>query len=143
MVTLVAVAVPIAFLNMLNQIIALNLLSGADFLKTFKPDQLRALSLVFLNLQNDGVAVVEIFWGLWLLPFGLLVIKSGFVPRVFGFFLIAACFGYLADSFVHLLFPAHRYLVVPVTALTGTLGEFSIILWFLIKGVKNQKTVAV
>ena len=68
---------------MLNQIIALQLLSGSDLLKAFETEQLNALIMVFLNLHHDGIAVVEIFWGLWLLPFGLLVFKSGFVPRIF------------------------------------------------------------
>ena len=40
MLALVVASVPIAFLNMLNQIIALQLLSSSDFLKAFETEQL-------------------------------------------------------------------------------------------------------
>ena len=68
--------------------------------------------MVFLNLYRDGIAVVEIFWGLWLLPFGLLVFKSGFVPRIFGVLLIIACFAYLTGSVTHLLLPRYAHTVM-------------------------------
>lgn len=141
MVALVIAAVPIAFLNLLNQVIALSLLSGAGFLNVFQPDQLKSLALVFLNLYGDGISVAEIFWGLWLFPFGWLIIKSGFIPRLFGLLLIIACFGYLVNSLVHFLAPAYASIIAPVTAITGTVGEMSIILWFFIKGVKDRPNV--
>jgi len=69
MVVLVLVSVPIAFFNMLNHIAALVLLSGASFLTVFQPSQLHTLVMVFLNLQEYGTIVVQIFCGLWLFPF--------------------------------------------------------------------------
>jgi len=107
MVALVLVAVPIAFLNMLNPLAALLLLSGAGFLTVFEPNQLHALVMVFLNLQESGTMIVQIFWGLWLLPFGLLVFKSGFFPKILGVFLIVACFGYVVHSFPFLKCPRY------------------------------------
>ena len=70
MVTLVIAAVPIAFLNEIIKIAVLHLLSGAEYLKVFEPDQLNALVMVFLNLHEQGTLIVGIFWGLWLFPFG-------------------------------------------------------------------------
>ncbi len=61
--------------------------------------------MLFLHLHGQGVGVVEIFWGLWLVPFGLLVMRSGFLPGLLGVLLIAACVGYLADSLTSLLAP--------------------------------------
>jgi len=142
MLALVVVSVPIAFLNMLNQIIALQLLSGSDFLKAFEPEQLNALVMVFLNLYTEGIAVVEIFWGLWLLPFGLLVFKSGFVPRIFGVLLMLACFAYLTESVTHLLFPRYGHTVMLIVSMPQAVGELAMMLWLLIKGVKDEKTVA-
>src|SRR5688572_3173103 len=63
MVALVLVAVPIAFLNMLNPLAALLLLSGADFLSVFEPHQLHALAMVFVNLEEYGTMIAQIFWG--------------------------------------------------------------------------------
>lgn len=142
MVALVVVAVPIAFLNILNQIVPLLLLSGADYLKAFEANQLHAQAMLFLDLYNHGNSIVEIFWGLWLFPFGYLVFKSGFIPKILGVLLIIACFGYLAQSLASLLFPNHTDFVSSFTSVTGSIGEFSIILWLLIKGVKDQQPAA-
>jgi hypothetical protein len=139
MVGLVLVSVPIAFLTTLNQIITLHILQGEYLLNVFDSMQRNALAMTFLNLSGDGMAMAQIFWGLWLFPFGLLVIKSGFIPRWIGYLLIAACFGYLAASTAHFLFPKHVSLIAPFTAITGTVAEFSIIIWFLIKGVREQQ----
>jgi uncharacterized protein DUF4386 len=137
MVTLFVVSVPISFLNVLNQIAALTLLSGANFLSVFNSSQLNALVMLFLGLHHDGILLAQIFWGLWLLPFGVLVFKSGFLPRILGVLLIIACFGYLAISFTHLLLPAYGH-IVSKFAMVLTLGELPIILWLLIKGAKDQ-----
>jgi hypothetical protein len=138
MVILVLVSVPISFLNVLNEIAALVLLSGPDFLSVFGKPQLEALALLFLGLHSQGFGVAEIFWGLWLLPLGALVIGSGFAPRVLGFLVILAGLAYLADSFTSLLLPLYRQLVSIVAALFEAVGELSMIAWLLITGAKAQ-----
>jgi len=137
MLTLLLISVPISLLNVLNEIAALNLASGADFLSVFDKRQLDALVLLFLRLHSQGLLVAGIFWGLWLFPFGILVMRSGFIPRVLGVFLIIACFGYLASSFTFLLLPAYGH-IVSRFAMVLTLGELPIILWLLIKGAEDQ-----
>jgi hypothetical protein len=139
MVGLVFVSVPIAFLNTLNHVVALNLLGGDSYLTAFDVEQLQAMAMVFLNLNNEGTAVAQIFWGLWLFPFGLLVIRSEFIPKWIGYLLIIACFGYVINSTAHFVLPGYVALVAPLTAVAGTVAEFSIILWFLIKGVKEAE----
>ena len=108
MVILALVAVPIMFLNVLNEIAALALFHGADFLSVFDKPRLDAMAMLFLNLHSEGFGVAGIFWGLWLFPFGILVFRSGFLPRILGVLLIAACFGYLTDSLTSLLLPSLR-----------------------------------
>jgi hypothetical protein len=139
MVALVLVSVPIAFLNMLNYIAALVLLSNASFLTVFQPSQLHALVMVFFNLQKHGTIIAQVFWGLWLFPFGLLVFKSGFIPKILGILLIIAGFCYLTHSFTFLLSPHYGDIVSQYTAMPEAIGELSIILWLLIKGVTDQK----
>jgi hypothetical protein len=143
MVALVIVAVPIAFLNMLNNLAALIMLSGAEFLSAFNPAQLQALAMTFLNLHEQGIVLVEMFWGLWLFPFGVLVFKSGFIPRVLGVLLMIACVAYLTDSFTSLLLPRYKDFVSSLTAAPAGLGEFAIMLWLLIKGVRAPADSAV
>src|SRR5579862_737174 len=76
------VSVPIVFINVLNEIAALLLATRAEFLRVFDGVQLDALALLFYRLHGQGLNVASIFWGLWLFPFGVLVMRSGFIPRV-------------------------------------------------------------
>ena len=137
MLVLVLVSVPISFLNELNRIAALVLLSGADFLSAFDPPHLNAMVMLFLKLYGKGILIVETFWGLWLFPFGILVFRSGFIPRILGVLLIPAGFAYLAVVFTYLLFP-HYGDIVSRFATVLQLGELPIIFWLLIKGSKDQ-----
>ncbi len=139
MVTLVTVSVPIAFLNILNLVAAQILVSGVDYLTVFDENQLNSMMMVFLNLYEHGIFIVGIFWGLWLYPLGLLVFKSKFIPKIIGIFLIIGCFAYLTDSFTSLLFPQYKAIISPILIAPLAIGEFSIIFWLLIKGVKNQQ----
>jgi len=135
MAILLLVSIPISLLNVLNEIAALILVSGADFLSAFEKGQLDALAYLFLRLHGQGFVVAEIFWGLWLFPFGVLVIRSGFIPRFLGVLLFIAGSGYLASSFISLLLPSYRHLVDQF-AMVLTAGELPIIFWLLIWGAK-------
>jgi len=137
MVILGLVFVPIMLVNTLSEIAALMLLRGADFLSVFDKRQQEAMAMLFLDLHRYGYVVGWIL-GLWLLPFGVLVFRSGFLPRILGVLLIAACFGYLADSLTPLLLPSYEDVVGRIANIPLTLGEPAIILWLLIRGAKDQ-----
>ena len=137
MVILLLVSIPISLLNVLNDIAALILVSGADFLSVFDKRQLDALAYLFLRLHIQGFVVAAIFWGLWLFPFAILVIRSGFIPRVLGFLLFIAGFGYVASSLTSLLLPPYAHLVGQF-AMVLEIGELPIIFWLLIWGAKDQ-----
>jgi len=92
----------------------------------------------FLNLYDHEVLIVQIFLGLWLLPFGLLVIESKFIPKIIGILLVVGCFAYLLDSFIGLQLPQYREVASSILMLPLAIGEFSIIFWLLIKGVKEN-----
>jgi len=137
MVILGLVFVPIMVVNTLTEVGALMLLHSADFLSVFDKRQLNALAMLFLDLHRYGYVVGWIF-GLFHFHFGVLVFRSGFLPRILGVLLIAACFGYLADSLTPLLLPAYANLVSRFASIPLTLGEPTIILWLLIMGAKDQ-----
>ena len=135
MVAFVLVSAAVGFLNTLNNIAALVLFRGGEFLTVFDKAQRDALGMLFIRLHNQGIFIDEIFWGLWLFPFGLLVFRSGFLPRFLGVWLMINCFGYVALSATAIFFPdyyqaAFRY-SQPVL-----FGELAILLWLLIKGAK-------
>ena len=76
MLGFVLVSAAVGFLNTLNNIAAFILFRGADFLNVFEQAQRNALGMFFLRLHSQGNFINEIFWGLWLFPFGLLVFRS-------------------------------------------------------------------
>jgi len=138
MVILVVASVPVAFLNTLNQYAPILLLSGAGHLSAFNPAQLQTLSMVFLDMYEHGIMIAEIFWGLWLIPLGILVYKSRFVPKVLGVLLIVGCFGHLISFLSIFLFPGYSTILTPIGD-TVMLAELPIFFWLLIKGVKDQR----
>ncbi|MDA3955581.1 DUF4386 family protein, partial [Oceanispirochaeta sp.] len=79
------------------------------------------------------------FWGLWLLPLGLLIFKSGFIPRIIGILLICACVCYLIDFFFYFFFPSLIAIADLPLSLVETTAEVVFILWLLIKGVIKKK----
>lgn len=137
LLVLVLVSVAITYVNDLNEIAALTLATGAHFSSALNQAQLDALAAIFLKLHGSGFLLAQIFWGLWLFPFGILVFRSGFLPRILGVLLIPAGFAYLADTTTTLLFPNYVHIVSQVaTALQ--FGELPIMLWLLIMGAKDQ-----
>jgi len=137
MLTLILVAIPIAFLNEVNSIAALVLVRGADFLSVFDKPQRDALARLFLNLRGGGFEVAGIFWGLWLFPLGLLVYRSGFLPRFLGVLLMLGTLAYLANSFTSLVLPQH---VAVVSRWMNPLQAVEVVfmLWLLIMGAKPK-----
>lgn len=57
-----------------------------------------------LHLYNDGILLATVFWGLWLFPLGLLVYRSGFIPKFLGVLLMFGCLGYLINFTGNTLF---------------------------------------
>lgn len=132
------VSVPVMFLNVVNEIAALTLVKGAAFLAVFGPEQREALAYLFLRMHGQGVVIASVFWGLWLFPFGLLVIRSGFIPRVFGVLLIVAGASYLASSFAELVMPSWSAAIEPV-AMVLSIAEVPILFWLAIWGARGPR----
>jgi hypothetical protein len=139
MIVLWVVTVPITFINELNRIGALILVSGASFLSAFTPGQTDALAMLLLKMFGQGIIVNQIFWGLWLVPYGILVYKSRFIPRFLGLLLIIAGTAYVSASFTELLSPHYARLVTGWLLMLG-IGEAPILIWLLVKGVRDQTT---
>jgi hypothetical protein len=141
MVAFAVVSVPISFVNLLNKLNILSLLSEANYLRAFTAEQLHAQVMLSLDAYGNGILVSEIFWGLWLLPFGYLVFKSGFLPKVLGILLMIGCLGYLINFFGEVLFPGYAETSIATFAsLPSGLGEIGTCLWLLIVGIREPKS---
>lgn len=114
MVVFVAVSVAIICLNLLNQYVALSIATGGESRSIF---------------------------GLWLLPLGYLVYRSGYFPKVLGVLLAIGCFGYLADLFTHFLAPGIAESIEPLVVAPAAVGELSLVAWLLVKGVNFPRRV--
>jgi len=135
LVVLGLVGVPIAMLNELNKVAALILSKGAGYLAAFESAQLQSLMMFFLNLNEQGIFIATIFWGLWLLPLGYLIHKSGYFPKILGVLMILAGIGYTLEPFVRLLLPNFVAIIVPVLYVM-VMGELIFMVWVTIKGAK-------
>ena len=135
MVSFVLVSAAVGFLNALNNIAAVILFRGGEFLTVFDKPQRDALAMLFVRLHSQGEFISEIFWGVWLFPFGLLVFRSGFLPRLLGVWLIIACFAWIALSITAQFFP-YNYETAFAWLQPAFFAEMAIMLWLLIRGAK-------
>ncbi len=141
MVALAVVSVPIALTSLAHRLDALSLLTDPDFSNTFTADQLHGLASLSLQAYSNGLLITSFFWGLWLLPFGYLVFKSGFLPRLFGILLMLGCLGYMVNVFGELLVP--RYSETSISNYAGlpaAIGEIGTCLWLLLIGARRPKS---
>jgi hypothetical protein len=137
MVGLIVISVPIALLNELNAIAALILVRGADFLSLFDQPQRNAMAMLFLSLHTQGFVIAEIFWGLWLFPLGLLVYRSGFLPRILGILLMLNCLSYVVNSLTSILAPPYTHIVSQWMRPLG-FGELIFMFWLLVMGANPK-----
>jgi hypothetical protein len=140
MMVLILISIPITFAGVLPEIAALDLANGgsgsAAYLSAVDAPQRDALAYLCLHLHAKGYSVAEVFWGLWLFPFGVCVIRSGFIPRLLGVLLMIAAFGYLASAASSLVLPGQADALAPLTKLTAL--ELPIIFWLLIWGARPR-----
>jgi len=140
MVVLAAASVPFSLFNLLHKVNVLTLTGKEAVLEAKSIDQRQLQVLQELIYYNNGIELISVFWGLWLLPFGYLVYKSGFLPKILGILLMAGCFGYLVNFLGGFLFPQYASIgIAKFVSLPATLGEIGTCLWLLIIGLKKTR----
>lgn len=110
------------------------LLGGAHYLSVFSAEQLQALALVFLKVNDRGAAIALVFFGFYALLTGYLMIKSTFLPRVLGMLSVLGGLGWLSFLYLPLGFRLFPYI-----AAFGLLGALALIVWLLVFGVNEQR----
>ena len=141
MVLSVTVAVAIMCINMLNHYAPLLLLNHNIYTSAFSTEQINNSVSFYLEMHNKGYHIAQLFFGLWLLPLGYLVFKSERFPKIIGILLIVGCFGYLTDFLIYFLYPENSIALSEYITAPADLGEFSLCLYLLIKGVKGADSL--
>jgi hypothetical protein len=135
---LIWVAVPIQLLNVVFTIAPLMLTTSTTYLQAFSKEQVDALAYLFYRLHGRGLEVAQVFWGLWLFPWGLLAIRSGFIPKWIGAAELVAGFGYVFASAIAITAPPLAEAVGPLAMALGA-GELPMGIWLLVWGARDEK----
>jgi hypothetical protein len=109
------------------------ILGGGHYTSAFAVDQSQALMLMFLRLAAQANNIGLVFFGLHCLLTGYVIFRSGFLPRTIGALLMFAGIGWLT-----FLWPPLANGLFPYTMLPGFVGEMSLTLWLLVKGVNER-----
>jgi Domain of unknown function (DUF4386) len=114
-------------------------LGNAAYLKAFVPEQLYALASLSLKSHGHGFGLSLIFFGCFCLIIGYLIFRSGYLPRTIGVLMQIAGVCYLTNSFALVLSPALADRLFPAILIPAFIGEASLCLWLLVKGVNVEK----
>ena len=118
----------------LFQIAPLVVLEGGPYLSAFKVEQLQAVALMFIKLNVQAAYIYLVFFGLFNLLIGYLILKSTFLPRILGVLMALSGLGWLM-----FLSPPLANQMLPYIEVLGILAEASLMLWLLVKGVKVER----
>ncbi len=138
MTVLAVTSVPISFSNFVHLFDILSLVGNTEYLGIYAPEQIQVQVMLALKSYSRGNLVAQVFWSLWLFPFGYLVFKSGFLPKLLGIFLMVGSCGYFIDFLGRTLcgdfgsWGLSDYITIP-----ASIGEIGTCLWLLIMGIKE------
>lgn len=135
MVLLALMSIPISLVSVMHKLDILDLLTDPVVKNLYSEDSIRSQVFFHLKQFNNGVDMVAIFWGSWLFPFGYLVYKSEFLPKILGILLMVGAIGYIINLFGKILVENYydlgfgTYLSIP-----SSIGEIATCFWLLIMG---------
>lgn len=112
------------------------LTSGAAYLSVFDKRQLDAITLALVSLRSQEIRAATMYWGLWLVPVGILVYRSGFLPRLLGIVVLIAAGSYVVDCAAYFLLPEHSWTIALVSTVPQAIGEMGFAGWMLIMGIR-------
>ena len=132
-------AIIVQTVSLIYLVTALFPLANAAFAKPFTPEQLYALTSLAIRSHGYGYSVALLFTGCTFLVHGYLIFKSGYLPKALGIMIQIAGLGYISNGFAVILYPAIANIVFLAIILPVLIGETSLSLWLLFKGVNIQK----
>jgi hypothetical protein len=133
MLVLNAVSAPIQGLNMLSHGAVILLATQPQFAAISSP----TLVLFLLDMHRVGYLIAQIFFGLYLLPLGYLVYRSGYLPRAIGAILMAGSAAYVAGVATSFAAIGFESTIATYFGLVGGLAELVFLVWLLVRGVNT------
>jgi len=112
--------------------------ANTHYLHVFSPEQLQAISLVFLGVNDRAAGMGLAFFGFCDTLNGCLIFKSTFLPRWLGVLTLIGGLGWMTFAYP----PLGSRLFLPL-ALYGLVGSLVMIAWLLIKAVDEERWKAV
>lgn len=141
MVILILIVAPLAVAGAASEVATLRFLKEPGFLAVYDEPQRNALIMLLLNFDRAGTLASELFWGLWLLPLGLLVYRARFLPRLLGVWLLANGLAYVVVSVTGILWPRYHDVLFKI-ATPLMFGEAALMLWLIVFGARERPAAA-
>ena len=138
MVAFALMSIPISLVAAGNELDVLSLIAGRTPLQAVSLENRHVMVIRSLTAYDNGMFVAQLFWGLWLIPLGLLILKSRAVPRLFGVLLLLGGVGYLIQELGGVLSrtfgqtPLSQFATLPAAA-----GEIGLGVWLLLRGIRQ------
>lgn len=140
MVILALLSVPLSFNNLQHKYSALTLTGKESFLQNISVEDLQSKLMFSLLQYNDGILLTTVFWGLWLFPFGLLVYRSGFMPKVLGILLMLGCVAYLINFTGNTLLENYSQIGIgKYIGMLPAIAEIGTCFWLLFSGLQIKR----
>jgi len=141
LVALVLVSSALGLVTVIFNAAALLVFRGGGPFVAFDSHTREAIGMVLIRMHGQAIGINQTFWGLWLLPFGWLVVHSRFLPRWLGYWLlldgiawvVVGVTWFFAPNYADTLF---RYFQPVFVA------ELVAMFWLLVVGAKEQPAVA-
>ena len=121
-------------LSRLFYIAPLLVLGGSHYLSVFSTEQIHALALLLLNVNDQAAGMALAFFGFSTTLNGYLIFNSNFLPRILGVLAMAGGLGWLT-----FLYPPLGNQLFMYILLIGLVGSLSQIVWLLLKGVNVER----
>jgi len=140
MLILALLSVPLSFNNLQHKYAALTFTGKEPFLQNISIEDLQNKLMFSLHQYNDGILLATVLWGLWLFPFGLLVYRSGFIPKFLGVLLMLGCVGYLTNFTGDTLLDNYSQIGIgKYIGMLPAIAETSICVWLLFFGLQIKR----
>jgi hypothetical protein len=140
LVALVLVSSALGLVTVVFSAAALLVFRGGDAFAAFDSHTREAIGMILIRMHGQANGINQTFWGLWLLPFGWLVVRSRFLPRWLGYWLLLDGIAWVVVGITWFLVPDYAEALFrcfqPVF-----LAELAAMLWLLIKGAKELPPV--
>ena len=133
------ISIAVEAVNEQQLLAALFPLGSAEYLRAFAPEQLSAMASLSLESYSYGFGISLIFFGCECVVLGYLIFRSVYLPKAVGVLMVIAGLCYLTNSFALILAPNFASRIFPAILIPAFIGELSLCLWLLVKGVNLPK----